>query len=328
MNVSKVYRIIRLITLLQGRRGYTAAELARELEVSRRTIFRDLNMLEMAHIPYYFDNQSGGYSISKHFFLPPLNFTLSESLVLLLLTRRLSGADKLPLLSEGARAATKIESTLPASIRDEVGDIISGLHVNFGAFAKHENLDETFDLLAGAIAKKKTCRILYKSLYEQEQIKTTLHPYRMVFQGRAWYLLAHSSMHNQQRTFKLSRIAKLTVLDKTFRRPKDADSKNPKKHFGDAWSMIPEGKVYNVHLHFEPMVASNVAEVQWHHSQQVTGNDDGSIEFRVQVDGLREISWWILGYGDQVEVISPAPLRKKLAASANALAAKYRKVDS
>ncbi|NLW86197.1 MAG: HTH domain-containing protein, partial [Planctomycetes bacterium] len=53
MSISRVYRILRIITILQGSRGYTADELASELDVSRRTVFRDLNMLEMARIPYY-----------------------------------------------------------------------------------------------------------------------------------------------------------------------------------------------------------------------------------------------------------------------------------
>ena len=59
MSVSRIHRLLRLITLLQGARRYTAADLAGELEVSKRTIFRDLNMLELARIPYYFDPKTG-----------------------------------------------------------------------------------------------------------------------------------------------------------------------------------------------------------------------------------------------------------------------------
>ena len=77
--------------------------------------------------------------------------------------------------------------------------------------------------------------------------------------------------------------------------------------------MIPEGKIYKVHLHFAPKVAGNVDEVQWHATQRVEWNEDRSIEFHVEVDGLDEISWWILGYGDQVRVISPKPLAKRIA---------------
>ena len=65
MSVSRIHRLLRLITLLQGARRYTAADLAGELEVSKRTIFRDLNMLELARIPYYFDPKTGAYTISQ-----------------------------------------------------------------------------------------------------------------------------------------------------------------------------------------------------------------------------------------------------------------------
>jgi proteasome accessory factor B len=70
-------------------------------------------------------------------------------------------------------------------------------------------------------------------------------------------------------------------------------------------------------------VAGNVAEVQWHASQRVQWNDDGSIEFHVSVDGLGEITWWILGYGDQVEVISPPELRHRVGLAASRMAQRH-----
>ncbi|MHC4123416.1 MAG: WYL domain-containing protein [Planctomycetota bacterium] len=84
------------------------------------------------------------------------------------------------------------------------------------------------------------------------------------------------------------------------------------EYIGRAWSMIPEGRIYNVRLRFLPMVARNVTEVQWHSTQKVTQNNDGSATIEFRVDGLGEITWWILGYGDQVQVLSPKALREKV----------------
>lgn len=75
---------------------------------------------------------------------------------------------------------------------------------------------------------------------------------------------------------------------------------------------MPEGRIYNVELRFLPKVAENVAEVQWHSTQKVTPNGDGSIIAQFRVDGLGEIIWWILGYGDQVQVLAPKVLRKRV----------------
>jgi len=87
---------------------------------------------------------------------------------------------------------------------------------------------------------------------------------------------------------------------------------NAQEHFGRAWSMIPEGRIYNVKLQFLPKVAANVTEVKWHSTQQVTYNSDGSAVVEFRIDGLGEISWWILGYGDQVRVLAPRALRKRI----------------
>lgn len=321
MSVSRIYRLLRLITMLQSGRTHTAGELAGELEVSKRTIFRDLNMLELAHIPYYHDPDSGGYRISQHFFLPPINLTITEALAMLMLTSRLRGARRLPLLSQAARAAMKLESALPPSIRQHVGSVIDRVSVSLGALAGHKGMDAMFDRLTSAIIGRNICRVVYISFYERRQIVTFIHPLRLMFLGRAWYVLAYSARHRQVRTFKLGRIRKLAVTARAFGWPKDVDLE---KHFGSAWSMIPEGKLYDVHLRFGPKVSGNVAEVQWHPSQRVQWNDDGSVDYYVRVDGLGELSWWVLGYGDQVEVMEPPQLRDRVARTAAAVLNKYR----
>jgi len=321
VSVSRIHRLLRLITMLQGGRTQTAGELAGELEVSKRTIFRDLNMLEMAHIPYYHDHDSGGYKINQHFFLPPINLTLAEALAMLMLTSRLRGARGIPLLSQTARAAMKLESALPPSIRQHVGSIINRVSVSLPATARHKGLDATFDQLASAIVGRNICRMVYVSFLDRKQIATFIHPLRLVFVGRAWYLLAYSAMHREVRTFKLGRMRKLTVTPRTFNWPKDVDLDS---HFGRAWCMIPEGKTYDVHLRFLPKVAGNVAEVQWHPTQRLQWNPDGSLDYHVTVDGLGELTWWVLGYGDQVEVIQPRPLRHRMAKVAAAVLATYR----
>ncbi len=323
MSISRVYRLLRLVTILQSGRSYTADQLADELQVSRRTVFRDLNMLELAHIPYYFDKDKGGYGISKHFFLPPVNLTLTEALAMLTMTGRLKNADRLPLLQHGASAAMKVQSVLPETVRKYVGEIINRLSLNIGPIARHEGLESIFSNLSEAVVAQTVCKIVYLSFYDKKQLNLTVHPLRLAFISRAWYLIAFSPKFGQVRTFKLTRIKKLTVTDKAFKPPKDFDLD---RHLGSAWSMIPEGKLYNVHLRFAPKVAGNVAEVQWHHSQQVSWNDDGAIDFKAKVDGLGEILWWILGYGDQVEVLAPALLRKRLGNMAQSMAAKYNQV--
>ena len=86
------------------------------------------------------------------------------------------------------------------------------------------------------------------------------------------------------------------------------------RYLGNAWNIMPgAGPDDQVVLKFSSMVARNVAEVAWHRTQRLEWLDDGSLRFHVRVSGLNEIVWWILGYGDQVEILRPAKLRKLVA---------------
>ncbi len=318
MGSDRVHRLLRLILLLQGRRARNTRELAEELEVSRRTIFRDLNMLELAHIPYHYDEDTGGYRLGKHFFLPPINLELSEALSMLMLAR--SAAGSLPLTSQASRAAVKLESVLPAPVRQYVGDVVDRTHVSVGPVAGHEQTDEIFETLTRAVAERRICHAVYLSFADRKQLMLDILPYRLMFRGRAWYVVARSKIHDEIRVFKLIRFRKVELTARRFQAP---EPDLVEKHFGKAWNMIPGGREYRVHLHFSPKVAGNVAEVLWHDTQEVAFNDDGSCEFRATVDGLGEIAWWILGYGDQVRVIAPADLRKRVATVARNMAAMY-----
>jgi predicted DNA-binding transcriptional regulator YafY len=76
--------------------------------------------------------------------------------------------------------------------------------------------------------------------------------------------------------------------------------------------MIPQGQLYSVKLKFFPEVAHDVAEVQWHSTQKVTFKDDGSAIIEFRIDGLNEITWWILSYGDRVQVLAPKILQQRI----------------
>jgi predicted DNA-binding transcriptional regulator YafY len=317
MSVSRVHRLLKLITMLRGQNSPSAVELADQLEVSKRTVFRDLNMLELAGVPYYFSQQAGGYKIASSFFLPPVNLTLDEALALLAVAGQ---GRQLPLHRLIRDAANKIESVLPRSMQVEISRAMRGIHVDWPAQARHSTVEQRFDQIQRAIGQRRKLRMTYVSFFERGQIVTELSPYQLLYHQRAWYVIGHSGMHNAVRTFKLGRIKDLAALDKLY----VPDEKfTLAGYLGNAWGMIPEGREYEVKLKFAPMVAANVAEVNWHRTQQVTFEPDGSAVFTATVDGLGEISWWILGYGDQVEVLEPPPLRERLLKMAETLVAKY-----
>ena len=321
MSVGRIFRLLRVITLLQGGRYPSADDLARELEVSRRTVFRDLNVLEMAHIPYFFDEIRGGYRINSNFFLPPVNLTLSEALSLLTLAHQVVGEQGLAVLGEAARAAAKLEGVLPAAIRDECGSFLEAVRVDLARHVLHDQAG-VYERMQQAILNRRCVRCTYKAVSSEGQIDTTLAPYRLWFAERAWYVVGHSSAHDEIRVFKLIRFQTVKPTDKPFVLPADFRLEDV---FGAAWRMIREGKVRHISIVFEPLVATNVAEVRWHPSQKLSWLDDGRLRFEANVDGLAEITWWVLGYGDQATVEKPAELRKRIVGTVRRMLGRYGK---
>jgi proteasome accessory factor B len=309
MKQSKITRVMQILTTLQAGKNYAVSDLAKLFETTRRTIFRDLKELKALGVPYYYDAKTGGYTIDPEFFLPPIDLNLQEALSLLLLVHKATNHIQLPFKNSALLAALKIENNLPAKIRQYCNTALRNISTRVTSQATMKLLDKTFAQLQNAIAKKRKVTILYRSLFEGKVINVDLCPYHLLYSQRAWYVLGLSSLHKSIRTFKLNRIKELKILDKCFLGGEDFDLYD---YLGKAWSMIPEGRIYNIKLRFLPKVAENVTEVQWHITQKVTHNSDGSATVEFRVNGLGEITWWVLGYGDQVQVLAPKALRNKV----------------
>jgi predicted DNA-binding transcriptional regulator YafY len=309
MKSSRTSRIVKLLTTLQAGESYAADDLAQLFGTSRRTVFRDLKELQAIGVPYHYCTKTAGYTIDPEFFLPPIDLNLQEALSLLLLLHKTVSKMQMPFKSSALLAALKIENNLPAKIKQYCNTALRNISAIPDAQVPTGRLDKIFGLLQKSIAKKRKVNIQYHSLFEGGVIELELSPYHLLYNKRAWYVLGFSNLHKSVRTFKLNRIRQIELLEKCFL---DGDKFDLDDYLGRAWSMIPEGRIYNVKLRFLPMVAENVSEVQWHSTQKITRNNDGSATLEFRVDGLGEITWWILGYGDQVQVLTPKALREKI----------------
>ncbi len=321
MRLPRIKRLIQLMDQLQSSRGHTSNSLASICGVARRTIFRDLETLRSAGVPIEFDTVDQIYRIARSSFLPPTNFTPQEALALMVLCQELGDQDGLPLLRDARSAALKLESSLPIVIREYLRDVSRAVEIQMPTTNPLIDGEQVFQQLLAAFDAKLSVRIRYDSFSEAEVIDTLLSPYRLLFSRRSWYVIGRSSIHRATRTFNVARILKATSNGEHFTLP---GAFSVDRYLGNAWHLIPEpGPDKEVHLRFQPLVARNVAEVAWHKTQQATLADDGTLDFRVTVSGLNEISWWILGYGDQVEVIAPVELRELVAARCRKAAQQY-----
>lgn len=308
VGVSRVHRLLRLITLLQSGRPRSVSELMEELCVSRRTLFRDLNMLQVAGVPYYHE-PGQGYRIRRSFFLPPISLTVPETLGLMVLGKTAAAQRNRPYSGAALSAVYKLLSTVPEPIRTACGEMMDHVSVNMSGAPTGDREQEHYSTLQQCIDEHRACRVIYHSPVESSPLKLELHPYALHFAARAWYIIGWSIEHEEVRTFKLARLETLEPLPQRFRRPASFDIS---KKIGNAWQLIPEGKEYDIELKFSAKVGQNVSEVRWHDSQTHELLPDGRCLMRFRVDGLSEIAWWICGYADQVKVCKPAALRRRV----------------
>lgn len=318
--MKRIKRLLHLIQLLHQDQPISLETLRQELGVSRRTVFRDLTVLELAGVPCRFERQQRGYALDRAYFLPPVALTLEEALALMLLTRRALHRQLVPQHRSVASAALKVEACLPPSVRQHCGDVLAGVDFRYWPMSDAESITDLVAQLRQALAEHHKVALRYDSYSEGREIETVLHPYRLTFIRRGWYAIGMSECHGQVRTFKIERMTAARVLDEEFVPDEGFDLD---EHFGNAWQMIRGDQRYHVVIRFSQQVAGNVEEVLWHKTQQTRRAADGSLVFEADVDGLGEIVWWVLGYGREAVVAEPPELRDLAAQHARAMVDHY-----
>ena len=229
---------------------------------------------------------------------------------------------QVPFYQPAQTSLAKLERQLPKAQRQKfrkLSNSISFLPVKLSSLAPQTYFHQ---LVVEAIEKRRQLEMVYSSLTEWESITTKIRPYQLLLSEHSWYIIGHSSLHREIRTFNIARVESLKLLRERFSIPK---SFSVVEHFGNAWTMIPEaGRDSRVIIKFGSLVAKNVAQVNWHKTQKTTFKPDGSLIFEATVSGLNEVSWWILRYGDQAEVLHPLKLRRMIAQRVKKMAATYR----
>jgi predicted DNA-binding transcriptional regulator YafY len=297
----------------------TTKSIARALDVSRRTVFRDLNALELAGVPYHYD-AIDGYRITGDFFLPPVQLTLGEAMALSVLTSQMARRRQIPFLEDAFRAAMKVQAQLPAPIREEVAADDTHVRVEGPRVSPQENSGRHFESLRKAIAAKRKVRCTYDG-GNHGRMPFLFRPYVLFFGQRAWYVVGYSELAGAERTLKLNRIGVLEPTDRPYMIP---NGWTLERSLGNAWRMIRGRVGYHVKIRFDREHGRNVADTLWHPTQRITWcPDESECIFECDVDGLDEIVWWVLGYGSHARVLEPRELVSRVSEMAQQMSRQY-----
>ncbi|MEH3130960.1 MAG: WYL domain-containing protein [Mycolicibacterium neoaurum] len=204
-------RMYALVDLLRGsRRPVSAARLSAEFEVSKRTIERDISSLQLAGVPIYADHGvSGGYSILREHSLPPLNFTVPESLAVL------AGLALLETSPYGAAARRARAKILAASREDQLAPIDRALASMFVIDAPPPS-ESAVSLIPEAIAARRVVRLEYTAADHQTLTTRDVEAMGLLRGGDAWVFAGWCRLREGIRGFHLDRIRRVEITDEVF----------------------------------------------------------------------------------------------------------------
>ena len=301
--------------------GIAAQALADRVGVSKRTVYRDIDAMDLdAGLPIW--NDAGKYGLDKEAFLPPLALTLHEATTLFLAARMLAKASD-EHDTELIGAFVKLAQILPPVLAQHIQETVDA----FATTPPNDRFTRVFRVLAEAWAQRRVVEIEYDAgVYDpsKKARKTRVQPLAIEPSAltHALYLMGWDESRKANRTFKVERILSASLTPESFEPPAGAATA---RELLRAWDVIADEDPVRVVIRFSVAVAKRAAETRWHPSQELESQDDGTLIWRGLVSGMREIKIWILGWGADAEVLEPAELRADIAAEFARAAAQYAK---
>lgn len=298
-------RVLRVLELIQGRGRYAIKDIAAELECSTRTVYRDLNVLELAGVPHYHDPDERCRRVRPGFLFPAINLSDDE----LLGQATAAAATSAPGLdiNDGAGPTTR---KLRVALREDAARLLAEAErittVLDLKLADHSRHREAIRAVQWSLVRCRRLSGTYISPYEARPKRLELHPYRLCLVRQAWYLIARPEGSDQPRTYRVARFKTLRMTDLPAVIPEDFDLRG---YFGNAWGVYRGDRTFDVEIRFSPAVATIVTETRWHPTQTAHREKDGGVTLRFRVDGLQELAYWVLGWAGRAEVIGPPELR-------------------
>ncbi len=310
-------RLITLIMLLQRKPNQKASELAKELNVSVRTIHRYIAMLDEMGIPVYSERgPHGGFRLIRGYRMPPLIFTPEEAVAVCLGTSLVSEIWGRIYRDASQGALAKIDNVLPDEQRYEVAWARRSLLATGMHRADFMQLAPLLEELRRATRERQRVRMVYRGRRHPEPTQRDLDPYAMVLRWGWWYVIGYCHMRQAMRTFRVDRIIEMEVINQTFNVPDEFDIR---EYLAEENAAEPH---VHVQMRFTPDAALVAKDGQtfWETMEE---QPDGSVVVTFSSPSIEWAAWQALYYGSRVTVLAPPELRRLVAEQARAIVKQY-----
>lgn len=305
-------RLLSILLVLQARGRVSAESLARELEVSVRTVYRDMDELGAAGVPVFAERgRHGGFALLDGFRTNLTGFSAPEADAAPLIGMTQAAAD-LGLGDGASSARRKILASLPARTSGLARSIAARIHLDPVPWYSRETLPPALRELASAVWADRQIRATYRSW--KGEVRRLLSPLGLVMKAGTWYLVA--STRGAPRTYRVSNLDRIEVLATSVRRPRHFDLSSYWADATQRFESALRGGSARVRLSpaglqlladWNPAARAAVA------AQAIEAGPDGWIEARIPMEPLPHAAREVLRLGAEIQVLEPADLRDAVA---------------
>lgn len=283
-------RLFQIVYYILEKQKVTAPELAKKFEVSQRTIYRDIDTISNAGIPIYTTRgKDGGISILDTFVLKKAFFSKSEQKLMLDALQGLSFIDQ----KETSKLLTKFCSIF--QIKED-----NWIEVDFSSWKSNQPTEKQFNRIKDAILNRNVISFQYIN-NSGKRTKRNLNPDKLIFKSGNWYVHGFCHLRKEYRLFKLTRIRDLKVLNHNF---------HWKKLSAKIIHETDKTDLVQVKLKFNKTIAARVYD---EFSEDIELDAQGNLYLTTNLPNNDTLYSYILSFANNVEVISPLPVRKQIA---------------
>ena len=306
----KIDRMLTIIVILLNRNRISARELAEKFEISVRTVYRDIDAINMAGIPIIsYPGNNGGFGIMENYKLNHQLLTLNNLCSLL---SALKGMNSTLEDIELESSIEKLRSLIPHDKSDQVNlqmeQVIIELPWRYTSKQKRQ-----IQVIRNAITELQLLTITYRN-YANETSTRQIEPMSLLFKGYTWYLFAYCNLRTDFRVFRISRIIDLQVEKEPFKRRKKSYheiEQASRKHIS----------LTSIILKFAPEVRARVED--YFDKENIEVLNTGELIVNAQ---FPEKEWYyslIFSFGEHVEVLGPERVRRAVASRIKLMQEKY-----
>ena len=308
----KVDRLVSIIMILLEKERIGAQELADMFEVSPRTIYRDIDAINMAGIPVRgASGVGGGFEIMQKYKIDKKIFSTADLSAILM---GLSGLSTMMRGDELVNALAKVKSFIPADRAKDIEIKANQIYIDLSPWMGNRDVQAYLEMIKTALQESRLLSFDYADHHGNKTARTA-EPYQLVLKSSHWYFQGYCHMRKDFRLFKLSRISNLQMREKTF---SPRDHQKPQLDFDDVW----ENMHTKIKLHIHKSIMDRVLDLCAHENFSPDGDEHYIVNFPfIENDFCYDI---LLSFGDKCECLEPLHVRDEIRRRIDAMAARYK----